>query len=223
MRRRWSGLGIALLAAAAIATCGGGEDALIESYFKALKAGDVRGLETIASVQLDEEVEAWTRLGSSEEKRAPVTLPELTKRYESAQAEFDAQREKSSRYALDHLSAVDKVQALQEQEKKIPAELQEVAEAWAELSSREEELKAALAEAREAMQREKRVCEISAGEADDLGTAAGEVLTKEVELSLTIGGEAKPYVMTLRRYMLEETDTPHEISRWIVYDLKPKG
>lgn len=222
MKNRWRELGL-VATLVAVGACSGGEAALIDSYFKTSNARDVRGLEKIASFQFEETVDAWTVVGMSDETRAPVTLPDLMKRYETVKAELDVQKEKSSRYALEHLSDVEKVKTLLGEEKEIPSALEEVAAAWQELSGREEELKSAAAEALDAVQREKQICQISAGEASDLTTSAGEVLSKEVELSLTIGGEAKPYVMTLRRYMLEETDTPHEISRWMVYDLKPKG
>jgi len=118
---------------------------------------------------------------------------------------------------------VNAVKKLLEEEKEVPEKLREVADGWQELSAKEAELQGAVREAQAAMEQEKRVCQLSAGDASDLTTAGGEIRVKQVDLNLTVGGEAKPYVMTLRRYMLEETDVPHEISRWVVYDLKPKG
>jgi len=39
---------------------------------------------------------------------------------------------------------------------------------------------------------------LSVGQAEDLETLTGEVLSKSVDVNLTIGGEVKPYLMTLR-------------------------
>jgi hypothetical protein len=222
MRRRWTILGIALVTAGASA-CGDGEDAAIESYFAALSSGDERAIHEAGVARIDEKVEAWTRAGSSEEKMLPVTLPELARRHEEAVAKLDAHKKVSGKYALDHLSDVDAVKKLLEEEKDIPEKLREVADTWKKLSDEEAELQNAAREALAAMERERRVCQLSAGEASDLTTAGGEIRVKQIDLNLTIDGQSRPYVMTLRRYMLEETDVPHEISRWVVYGLEPKG
>lgn len=222
MRKLWTVVGIAL-SATGLSACGGGEDAAIESYFAALSSGDERAIHEAGVVRLDEKVEAWTRVGSSEETTLPVSLPDLAKHHDELVAKLEAHKKVSGKYALDHLSDVDAVKKLLEEEKEIPEKLREVADAWKKLSDEEAELQAAARDALATMEREKRVCQLSAGEASDLTTSGGEIRVKQVDLSLTIDGEARPYVMTLRRYMLEETDVPHEISRWVVYDLEPKG
>jgi len=222
MRKRWTGLGIAL-ATVGLSGCGGGEDAAIESFFAAANSGDDRAIYEAGVARIDEKVEAWTRAGSSEETRLPVTLPELAKRHDELAAELEAHKKVSGKFALDHLSEVNTVKKLLEEEKEIPEKLREVADTWQKLSDEEAALQAAAREAMAAMEREKRVCQLSAGEASDLTTSGGEIRVKQVDLTLTIDGEQRPYVMTLRRYMLEETDVPHEISRWVVYDLEPKG
>jgi hypothetical protein len=48
------------------------------------------------------------------------------------------------------------------------------------------------------------------------------VLSKDVDLNLTIGGQVKPYVMTLRKYELTG-GTGRMVSRWVVQSLTPKG
>jgi hypothetical protein len=222
MSERWTRFGLVLVASGAVA-CGGGEDAAVESYLAALSAGDERALQEAGVAKIEEKVEAWAKLGSSQETTIPVTLPELAKRHVELAAELDAHRKVSGKFALDHLSDVNAVKKLLEEEKEVPEKLREVADGWQELSAKEAELQGAVREAQAAMEQEKRVCQLSAGDASDLTTAGGEIRVKQVDLNLTVGGEAKPYVMTLRRYMLEETDVPHEISRWVVYDLKPKG
>jgi NurA-like 5'-3' nuclease len=222
MRMRWTVLGIAL-ATTGVSACGGGEDAAIESYFAALSSGDERAIHEAGVVRISEKVDGWSRVGSSEGTTLPVTLPELAARHDEAVAKLEAHRKVSGKYALDHLSDVDAVKKLLEEGKEIPEKLEEIAEEWKRLSDEEAELQDAAREALAAMEREKRVCQLSAGEASDLTTAGGEIHVKQIDLNLTIDGQSRPFVMTLRRYMLEETDVPHEISRWVVYDLQPKA
>ena len=40
------------------------------------------------------------------------------------------------------------------------------------------------------------------GNVEDVETLKGEMITKDIELELTINGEKKPYVMALRKYEL---------------------
>ncbi len=50
------------------------------------------------------------------------------------------------------------------------------------------------------------------------------MLEKKVDLDLTIKGQTKPYVMTLRKYELSSGEKgPKVMNRWIVYTLTPKG
>jgi hypothetical protein len=58
---------------------------------------------------------------------------------------------------------------------------------------------------------------------EDIETLAGEVISKDVDLNLTIGGQVKPYVMTLRKYELTGGAGPRMISRWVVQSITAKG
>ena len=49
------------------------------------------------------------------------------------------------------------------------------------------------------------------------------MLSKDVDLNLTIGGQVKPYVMTLRKYELTGGTGPRMVARWVVQSLVPKG
>jgi len=49
------------------------------------------------------------------------------------------------------------------------------------------------------------------------------VLSKDVEVNLTIDGQVKPYVMTLRKYELTGGTGARMVARWVVQSLVPKG
>ena len=61
------------------------------------------------------------------------------------------------------------------------------------------------------------------GQTDDIESLTGEVLSKDVDLNLTIGGQVKPYVMTLRKYGLTGSTGTRMVARWVVESLVPKG
>ncbi len=85
---------------------------------------------------------------------------------------------------------------------KMPADLQAIADKFDAFQAKDRELKKAVADAKAAVEREKRNVALSVGQADDIESLTGDVLSKDVDLNLTIGGQVKPYVMTLRKYEL---------------------
>ena len=76
--------------------------------------------------------------------------------------------------------------------------------------------------AKAAVEKEKRNVALSVGQLEDIETLPGEVIQKDVDLTLTIGGQVKPYVMTLRKYELTGGSGPRMISRWVVESITPK-
>ena len=217
-------LGIAVAAAATAMACAGPEKAVVDRYFGALAAGDNQTLTSFSAVRLDKDVEAWSIVSASEETRAPVTLPDLTAKHEALVAELEENKKKANEYALERLDDVDRVRELQKEEKAIPRSLQEVAETWNEFNGKDRELKIKVGDAKDAMETEARITRLSVGTNTEVEKTPGEVLTKKVDLSLTIDGEARPYEMTLRRYVLEQPEgASRATSRWVVYDLKPKA
>ena len=82
--------------------------------------------------------------------------------------------------------------------------------------------RAALQEKRDALEKERRHMTLSVGAVDNLEGVSGEVVSKTVDLDLTIKDEKPaPYVMTLRKYELQR-EGPRAVSRWVVQDLKPR-
>ena len=65
---------------------------------------------------------------------------------------------------------------------------------------------------------------LSVGQVDDIESLTGDMLTRDIDVNLTIGGTPKPYTMTLRRYDLKgETGGGRMMSRWVVQSITPKA
>jgi hypothetical protein len=204
--------------------CGGSEKQIVDRYFGALNSGDNQTLSSFAAVRLEETVDSWTVDGASEETRVPAPLPGLTSKLAELETQLEENKKEANTYALDRLDDVDQVRELLKEEKPIPRRLEEVAEKWQAYNERDRELKIQVGEARHAKESELGIVKLSVGDVADVETREGELLTKNVDLTLRIDGVAKPYTMALRRYQLTaEEGARRATSRWVVYDLKPKG
>ena len=213
----------AALAAFAVAVAGaacGGSDQTVDQYFNALKARDDQTLSSFAAVRFDKPVESWKITKINEEQRAPVTAPELAAKVKDLEAQV-AKNMKDARDTLD-ASKVGEVQALKRQGKAVPASLQATAAEYDKFTKAASDLKRQVAAAKDALEKERRQMTLSVGQVDNLEGVTGEVVTKTVDLDLTLKDEQPaPYVMTLRKYELQR-EGPRAISRWVVQDLKPR-
>ena len=98
-----------------------------------------------------------------------------------------------------------------------------MAEAWAKFKDKDRDLKKQVAEAKAAVEKEKRNVALSVGQQDNVEKLSGQMVEKSLDLDLTIAGEAKPYTMVLRKYELTGGTGGRMVSRWVVEQLKPKG
>lgn len=214
--------GAAVLAFVAIA-CGHPEQRVIDQYFNAVNAQDNQTLSSFAAVKFDQKVDKWSIVQVSPEAKAPASLPDLVNRVKDIDQQIADNKKAASQFFLENPKVVQ-VQELQRKDAKIPGNLQSLAAEWDKFNEKDRELKKALAEAKEAVEREKRDVELSVGQVADIETLPGEVITKSLDLSLTIKGEAKPYTMGLRKYELQASgQAGRTVSRWIVHTLDPKG
>ena len=115
------------------------------------------------------------------------------------------------------------MQEAQKKNAKVPPALAEVAQKWAEFNEKDRALKKQLADARTAVDHEKRNVTSRSGNQDDVESMTGQMVSRDLDLDLTIEGEVKPYAMTLRRYDLQGGTTGRVVSRWFIYSLKPKA
>ena len=219
MRNRfWS----VLVLAGAAAACGHPEKGVVDQYFTAVNADDTQTLSSFAAVTFDHKAEEWTIKRTVSEDKRPVPLPDLAQKVVDAEAAVAANKKAASTWSLDNYTEIDQVRELRKAEKPVPAKLSATAAKWDEFNEKDRELKKALAEARDALALEKRNAVRSVGEVEALETLKGEVTDKVVEVAITVKGETKPDLMTLRKYELErEGQGPRIMSRWVIQDLKP--
>jgi uncharacterized membrane protein YciS (DUF1049 family) len=219
MRNHGAALAVFAVALAAVA-CGGSEQTVVNQYFNAVKAKDDQTLSSFAAVRFDKPIESWKITNVSEEQRAPVTAGELAAKVKDLEAQL-AKNTKDARDTLD-AAKVGEVQALKRQNKPIPASLQATATEYDRFTKASVDLKRQVATAKDALEKERRHMTLSVGAVDNLEGVSGEVVSKTVDLDLTIKDEKPaPYVMTLRKYELQR-EGPRAVSRWVVQDLKPR-
>ncbi len=223
MRDRATALAVTL--ALAGAGCGGQERNVVNQYFTALRANDTGTLTSFAMVQFDRPVQDWkiTSVGPDTKTEAP--LPGLVQKLN----ELDAEQKKNERdYRAwgNDLATYPKLQQVIEIEGKggkVQPALQAIQVKYQTFNQRNRELKKAVADAKLAVEKEKRNVTLSVGQVENVELLKGDMISKDIDLELTVEGAAKPYLMTLRKYDLTGGSGPRMIARWVVQSLTPKG
>ena len=226
MRERATALAVAVgLAVAGVACSGGAEKNVVNQYFTALTADDTATLTSFALVAFDKKVDNWKVVSVGEETRAPAPLPDLVGKQQELEAALAENKKEARAWGndLEVYPKLDRVRELQKQDKAIPTALQPIAEKWDEFNARDRELKTQVADAKRAVESERRNTTLSVGQREDLDALTGDVVDKRVDVDLTIGGQVQPYVMDLRKYELEgDGSGARMMSRWVVQSLDPK-
>jgi hypothetical protein len=225
MRERATALAVALGLAVAGLACSSAEKNVVNQYFGALRANDQGTLTSFAMVAFDQKVDDFSVVAVSPGTRTPATLPGLVKKQKDLEAEQKA-NEKEYRAWGNDLAVypkLDQMRAARAKGAKLPASLQPVADKFDAFQAKDRELKKAVSDAKAAVEKEKRNVALSVGQTEDIEALTGEVVSKDVDLNLTIGGQVKPYVMTLRKYELTGGTGPRMVARWVVQSLVPKG
>lgn len=220
MRNHGAALAALAVAVATVACSGGAERTIVDQYFNAVKARDEQTLSSFAAVRFDKPVESWKVTKVGDEQRAPVTAGELAAKVKDLEAQL-SKNTKGARETLD-AAKVEEVKTLRRANKPVPAALQAAAADYDKFTKTDQDLKRQVAAAKDALEKERRHMTLSVGSVDNLEGLTGEVVSKQVEMDLTLKDEQPaPYVMTLRKYELQR-EGPRAISRWVVQDLKPR-
>ena len=225
MRERTTALAVALGLAVAGLACSSPEKNVVNQYFGALRANDQGTLTSFAMVAFDQKVDDFKVISVAPGTKTPATLPDLVKKAAELEVQQKA-NEKEYRAWGNDLAVypkLDQMRAVRAKNGKMPPALQPTADKFDAYQAKDRELKKAVSDARAAVEREKRNVALSVGQSDDIETLTGEVLSKDVDLNLTIGGQVKPYVMTLRKYELTGSTGTRMVARWVVESLVPKG
>jgi len=206
-----AGLGLTLTA------CGHRDQRLVDQYFNAVNAKDNQTLGSFAAVGFDKKVDRWRIAKESDEEKAPIPLTDLVAKQKELDKAVAENKKAATAYSMDHYAEVTQVRDARAAGKPVPAKLSGVAGEWDKYNQKDRDLKKQLADANAAVEREKRNLERSLGPTENAEGLSGDMLTKRLDLVLTINGQEQPYVMTLRKYDIKGSARP----RWVIHDLKP--
>jgi len=212
--------GTAVIAATLVA-CAPPEKFVIEKYFQAVNSKDNDTLTSFALVGFDKKVDAWEIKKSSPETKDAAPLADLVKKAKDLEARLAENKKKYNAYFLDHMNEVDEVRTAKKNGGAVPGKLSAVAQDWDKFTETEKDIKRQLADAKSAVEKEKRTMMVSVGNVDDVDSLQGDAISKQVDLQLTIGGQPQAYVMTLKKYDVKTAAGARPASRWIVANLKP--
>ncbi len=224
MRDRAGAVRVAVVIAATVSglACGHPEKSVIEQYFNALRAGDTQTLSSFAAFTFDKKPERWTIKDTIDEQKSPAVYAEVVKKATDADKAVADNKRQAQLYSNENYVQIEQVKEAQKKGG-VPAKLQGVATQWTQFNEKDRELRRAAAQAKDAADKEKRSLLRSVGQQDDLESLTGEMVTKKVEIELVIDGEAKPYVMQLRKYELTRGSGPKVKGRWVIQSLTPKA
>lgn len=211
-------LGLALAGAA----CGHPEKQVVDNYFNAVRAKDNQTLSSFASVRFEKPVQSWVIKDTVDETSEPLPLPGLIEKLKQAEAAEAANTKEARGYNVDQAGALEEVRDLKAKGKPIPAKLANVATRLEDFNQKNRDARKALAEAKEAVERERRNMALSVGTTEGLDAMQGEVKTKKIAVDITIEGQTQPYVMTLKKYEAKR-EGPRVVSRWMIQSLQPQG
>ncbi len=213
--------GGAVLAAIALVACGHPERLVVEKYFQAVNAKDNQTLGSFALVGFDKKVDNWAIKRTVSENREVAPLAELVKKQKEIEAKIKENKKVYNAYNLDHNVEVTQVREAKKSGDKIPAKLADVAADWERFTDIEKQLKKELAQAKQAVEKEKKNMMVSIGNVDEVEGLEGDLLTKQLELELVVGGQPHAYLMTLKKYDVKPAAGGTKvISRWIVANIQ---
>lgn len=208
--------------AGTLACAGAGEERVVNQYFGAVNAQDNQTLTSFSMTSFNKKVERWKITGRAPENRRPASLPELVQKQKDLEAQAAANKKAAQGFANDHADESVRYQDASRKGGKIPPNLQKFADELERYNAKDRELRKSIAEAKAAVERERRAVMLSVGNLPDIDSMTGEVVDKPLDLDLTTGGDVKPYVMTLRKYDISSGKDKVK-SRWIVLALSPKA
>jgi hypothetical protein len=216
------------------AGCGGSEhDMMVRKFFQSARSGDVATLGNIATVSFDPNkdgrAENVSFVSQTPEQTRVLKLQELDKVYKEAQAAEADFSKRMKEYQDKNADAIGRVLKVEAAGKGKPAggDLA-VQAAWTKWREDSKVVQKAMAEARMALQAERRVADLSAPDLDAATFAEVTEATTDVTYTANVRTPdnqtaKKTLVLTLQRVVLKDTAGKVTEGKWMITGLKEAG
>jgi hypothetical protein len=163
--------------------------------------------------------EAWEVGEVSEPMSAPFRIAELRQKVNDAKRERDTQFEKGKYFLEDNYADIEQIQLKLDTDPdfKFKGKTGEVQEEWEKIIADRKTLERSVQELNRELEKETKLAKMSIMTEVPLNQLEGTVLTKNVNVTVTSDGQAKPYTFRLMKYDLTNTETnTSPRSRWII-------
>lgn len=223
-----------LVLAFVVTACGGGEEkTFLVKYFNASKMGDNMTLANIATVGFDPERDGqmgtFSVLSMTEPQVTDLTLKQHAadlKALQDQEAEFS---KKKKEYQDANGEAIDRVLKAEAKGQTVRGKDAEIQAEWSKLREETSEWAKKLTAARQLLNKERPVVEISVLDARnpvDAQAYDGTIASRDVTIegNVTKDGQTskKQYVITIQRATLKIVDENRDlVGRWVVTGIKP--
>ncbi len=211
------------------ACSGGTEKTLLSSFFMAVRSGDnatIVAMSLVAFPGEPGEFESWELIEIGAETSEPFGLSELRAKVVEARTERDFQFEKGKHFLEDNYDAIGKIQIKLDEEPsfKFDGELGEVQTEWENIIQQRKILERSVQEINREAQNEAKLVNMSLMVDTDIANTEGNVMKKEVLVTVRAGAEEKPYSIALQRYDLTEPEGTRPLrSRWIIVAIQEQA
>jgi hypothetical protein len=215
------------------AGCGGSEhDMMVRKFFAASGAGDVATIGNVATVSFDPNKDGRAQnvsfVSETPEQTRVLNIKALDKAYKEDQAAADEFSKRMKEYQDKNIDAINRVVKIEQSGKGKPAGKDaEVQAAWTKWRDESSGLQRKVSEARQALQAERKVADLSVPDSDASTFDATEA-TKEVTYTATVltpdkQSTKKTLVLTLQRVVLKDTAGKVIEGKWMITGLKEAG
>ena len=232
-RSLWFVLLPVLVIVAFSAGCGGAaEETMVRKFFQSSRLGDNMTLATIATVSFDPTKDGQASsvkvVSVTPEEARPLQFKELEqarKAAADAEAEFS---KKMKEYQDKNFEAINRVLKMEASAGKPRGKDAEVQAAWTKWREEQAALSKKVSEARQKLNRERRVADLSVADHDPTTFDATEYkkdVTVTADVKMPNGQtEKKTFVLTMQRVVLKEPAGGKDIEgRWMITHLAEAG
>jgi hypothetical protein len=200
--------------------CGGGaEQTILNRFFTACRAGDNATVASMSNVGFPGECESWDLVSISEPRTQPFPIPELRAQAAEAKKDRDMQFEQGKYFLEDNYDEIGQIEERLEKnpDYEFKGKLGEVKTEWDKIIADRKTLERDVQEINRELEKEIKLTKMSLIQQANLASLQGNLTEKDVQITVTMGEEAKPYQVTLRQYDLADKESDvRQRSRWII-------